>query len=52
MGALRRGLFLACMSTAVSGCALPREVQHIGVEYNTAVAGMANELTLLNIVRA
>lgn len=37
---------------AVSGCAFPGRVQRIGVEYNTAVAGMANELTLLNILRA
>lgn len=36
----------------LGGCALPQTVQRIGVEYNTAVAGMADELALLNIVRA
>jgi hypothetical protein len=31
---------------------MPQTVQRIGVEYNTAVAGMADELALLNVVRA
>lgn len=36
----------------VNSCAIPTAVQRIGVDYNTAAAGMADELTLLNIVRA
>lgn len=40
------------LAALLSGCAMPRAVHRIGVEYNTAVAGMANDLTLLNIVRA
>lgn len=35
-----------------SGCAAPGTVQRIGVEYNSAVAGINNEVTLLNILRA
>jgi hypothetical protein len=38
--------------TALSACALPGVVQRQSVEYNTAAAGMANQLALLNIVRA
>lgn len=34
------------------GCALPGTVQRQSVEYNDAAAGMANQVTLLNIVRA
>jgi len=45
-------LFVVSLLIALSGCALPQTVQRIGVEYNTAVAGMADELALLNIVRA
>lgn len=36
----------------LSGCAFPNAVHRMGVDYNTAVADMTNELTLLNIVRA
>lgn len=46
------GVAIVALAGGMSGCAMPREVQRIGVEYNAAVAGMANELTLLNIVRA
>jgi hypothetical protein len=36
----------------LSGCAFPTHVQRFGVEYNEALASMANEQTLLNILRA
>lgn len=48
---MRKCIILAS-AVLLSGCAFPRAVQRIGVEYNSAVAGMANELTLLNILRA
>lgn len=45
--------FSAALGVLVlGGCAFPTAVQRVGVEYNGAVAGMANELTLLNILRA
>ncbi|CAN5746710.1 hypothetical protein BH11PSE6_BH11PSE6_04840 [soil metagenome] len=44
------GVFLA--SVALSGCMMPARVQRASVEYNSAVSGMANQLTLLNIARA
>jgi hypothetical protein len=49
---MKRSLAALPLALLLSGCALPGTVHRIGVEYNTAVAGMANELTLLNIVRA
>ena len=45
----------ACISACAivcSGCAMQGTVQRETVEYNTAIYGMANQLTLLNIVRA
>jgi hypothetical protein len=36
----------------LGGCAMTGTVQRMGVEYNTAIAGIANSVTLLNIVRA
>lgn len=39
-----------CMMLAA--CGMPGRVQRIGVDHNTAAAGIANELTLLNILRA
>jgi hypothetical protein len=36
----------------LGGCAFPNRVHRMAVEYNTAVANMADELTLLNIARA
>lgn len=36
----------------LTGCSFPGTVQRIAVDYNTTVAGMTNEVTLLNIVRA
>lgn len=41
-----------CAFSLLTGCALPGQVQRFNVEYNTAVAGMADQLTLLNIARA
>ena len=52
MGAEVKRLAALSLLIVLSGCALPQTVQRIGVEYNTAVAGMADELALLNIVRA
>ena len=48
--AFRRILPGICL--IVGGCALPGLVQRQTVEYNTAAAGMANQLVLLNIARA
>lgn len=48
---MRTSLAVALLAL-LSGCAFPSTVQRMGVDYNGAVAGMANELTLLNIVRA
>ena len=42
----------AIFALSLTACAFNGSVQRIGVEYNDAVAGMANELTLLNILRA
>jgi hypothetical protein len=43
---------LALGVLVIGGCAFPGAVQRVAVEYNSAVANMANELTLLNIMRA
>ncbi|MDO9077272.1 MAG: hypothetical protein Q7U72_07455 [Brevundimonas sp.] len=40
------------LAAGLAGCAAPGAVQRIAVDYNTAVAGMTNEVTLLNILRA
>ena len=40
------------MVSLLSGCAVPKTVQRIGVGYNNAVADLSNELTLLNVIRA
>lgn len=49
---MRQLLIVVPMALALSGCAASGTVQRIAVDYNTAVSGMANEVTLLNIVRA
>ena len=36
----------------ISGCAFRPQVQRFGVEYNEALASMANEQTVLNVLRA
>lgn len=41
-----------CCALLLSGCAFPTHVQRFGVEYNEALASMANEQTMLNILRA
>jgi len=48
---MRKLCAVACV-TILSGWAAAGTVQRIGVDYNTAVAGMANEVTLLNVLRA
>jgi hypothetical protein len=48
----RRSIGLAIASLMMSGCAMTGTVQRMGVEYNTAIAGIVNGVTLLNIVRA
>ena len=47
---MRRSLAFAPLLLA--GCAVPTTVQRIGVGYNTAVANLTDQLTLLNVVRA
>lgn len=49
---MKRTVAILMVPTLLSGCAFPAAVQRMGVDYNAAVAGMANDLTLLNIVRA
>lgn len=44
------GAIVAC--AMLGACAFPSHVERFGVEYNTALAGMNNEQTLLNILRA
>lgn len=45
--------FLATSGALIlSGCAFPTHVQRFGVDYNEALASMANEQTLLNVLRA
>lgn len=46
--------FLAILAACplVGACAFPTTVQRSGVEYNSALAEMNNEQTLLNILRA
>jgi hypothetical protein len=43
---------IAGFALICTGCAMQKQVQRQTVEYNTAVFGMANQLTLLNIARA
>jgi hypothetical protein len=50
-GPLPGRLAVFALALIASGCALQDVVQRQSVEYNTA-AGMANQLALLNIVRA
>lgn len=45
-------LSIATILLGLSGCALQGVVERQSVEYNAAAAGMANQLTLLNILRA
>lgn len=40
------------LSALLGGCAFSPQVNRFGVEYNTALANMNNEQTLLNILRA
>jgi len=47
-----RVLAAVSLLTLLGGCAFSRQVERFGVEYNTALAGMNNEQTLLNILRA
>ncbi len=47
-----RKILLASCSLTISGCAFPTQVQRFGVEYNEALASMANQQTMLNILRA
>jgi hypothetical protein len=50
---LRRKLFIFMLTPLiVCSCALPSVVQRQTVEYNTAAAAMANQLALMNIIRA
>lgn len=46
------GALVSLIALAVGGCAFPQQVERFGVEYNTALATMSNEQTLLNILRA
>jgi hypothetical protein len=40
------------LAILVGGCAMQGTLQRESVEYNSALAGMANQLTLVNIIRA
>jgi hypothetical protein len=45
-------LLIVSASLIATSCALPSVVQRQTVEYNTAAAAMANQLALMNIIRA
>jgi hypothetical protein len=47
-----RALKAISLCALLGACAFSRDVQRFGVEYNAALAGMTNEQTLLNILRA
>lgn len=47
-----RSLPVLGLCSILSACAFPTQVERFGVEYNSALAGMNNEQTLLNILRA
>lgn len=47
-----RVLVTVGLCAALGACAFPKHVERFGVEYNSALAGMNNEQTLLNILRA
>ena len=49
---MKKRAFGLALGLLCCSCAAPGTVQRIGVEYNSAVAGMTNEVTLLNILRA
>jgi hypothetical protein len=40
------------MTLLLCGCAMSGVVQRFGAEYNAALAGMSNQLVLLNVIRA
>jgi hypothetical protein len=48
----RKAALVMLAAAIASGCALPSVVQRQTVEYNTAAAAMANQLALMNIIRA
>jgi hypothetical protein len=47
-----RKIVIVASLLATTACAFPQQVQRFGVEYNTALANMQNEQTLLNVLRA
>lgn len=47
-----RAYAIVSSSALLAGCAFPQQVNRFGVEYNSALASMNNEQTLLNILRA
>jgi hypothetical protein len=47
-----KALLIVLTALFASSCALPSVVQRQTVEYNTAAAAMANQLALMNIIRA
>lgn len=46
------GTLSSLIALTLSGCAFQGQVERFGVEYNSALATMTNEQTLLNILRA
>src|SRR3569623_283956 len=51
-GLVMRKFAVVMIATLLGGCAFPNQVHRFGVEYNTALANMNNEQTLVNILRA
>jgi hypothetical protein len=49
---MKKGLLISCALVTASGCAFKGDVQRMGVDFNSTVANTANELTLLNVLRA
>lgn len=49
---MKKWLLMSCAFIAGSGCAFKGDVHRMGVDYNSTIANTANDLTLLNVIRA
>jgi hypothetical protein len=49
---MKKWLLLSCALVTASGCAFRGDVHRMGVDFNSTIAKTANELTLLNVLRA
>jgi hypothetical protein len=49
---IAKSILLVCLLGTTAGCAFKGDVHRMSVDFNGAVANTANELTLLNVIRA